>query len=407
MSENMQVGTGFEAVIRMDMVESGSTITACKLLGIVPETHEAGDFNLYVRTQGSVVRVDRSDTDETLVKAVGFEAAMVALADYYGLPVVVAMDYGVKQTAKSKTLIGKYEPTQVHTTAHLVTGQTVAVGDLITVEEGETGANLGGIIPTWEILSIQARRMVVRDMVTGLRSVHGGGYVGSPEGSDFRYFHGHIVTRAPKCPDCGDTVAYVPGACVNCGHTTEPVEVQADQAQATTDGRPVLGTKVVTDRDMREQVTTVLGSDVADFDVPWIVDRIQVEFGTVDISTVPAQRFWDIVHVHGSRDLIEGRRAVVRQMVLAYLGAQSLSAEHVNMDAVVRDLTAPGRVLPGELTPGDIADALIMDAFSLPLVEREIWAGTDTLVKPRFRALLGRRKRKASKVNARRVRGGF
>lgn len=40
-------------------------------------------------------------------------------------------------------------------------------------------------------------------------------------------------------------------------------------------------------------------------------------------------------------------------------------------------------------------------------IEREAWAGTGTLLKRPVRTLVNRRKRKATKVNARRVRGGF
>jgi len=51
-------------------------------------------------------------------------------------------------------------------------------------------------------------------------------------------------------------------------------------------------------------------------------------------------------------------------------------------------------------------DAMI-ELIGAEVTEAEVWAGTGTMIKRPIRALLGRRKRKASKVNARRVRGGF
>jgi hypothetical protein len=53
-----------------------------------------------------------------------------------------------------------------------------------------------------------------------------------------------------------------------------------------------------TDRDLREQVTASLGTDVADFDVPGVVDEIQAVYGTVPIDQVPTAIYWEIVERH-------------------------------------------------------------------------------------------------------------
>jgi hypothetical protein len=55
-----------------------------------------------------------------------------------------------------------------------------------------------------------------------------------------------------------------------------------------------------TDADMRVQVARALGGSVDDFDVTGIVDRLQEEFGTVDIDDVPAADFWEIVEKSGN-----------------------------------------------------------------------------------------------------------
>lgn len=56
--------------------------------------------------------------------------------------------------------------------------------------------------------------------------------------------------------------------------------------------------KTITDRDMREQVTTALGFEDGDFDVPAIVDALQLAYGTVDIDDIPSDDFWAIVQKH-------------------------------------------------------------------------------------------------------------
>jgi len=58
---------------------------------------------------------------------------------------------------------------------------------------------------------------------------------------------------------------------------------------------------MVTDADLRTQVEHALGFDADEYNVPAIVDDIQHEFGTMNIDTIPADRFWGIVanHVKG------------------------------------------------------------------------------------------------------------
>lgn len=151
--------------IRMDMIETGSTIKACKMLGTVPVTHEPDEFNLYVRTVGSTVIVSRSDSDETIVSAVGFANAMVKLANFYGLPVVVSheLDLGYAPTKKSQELAGTYEPTREDSGYRTISnGERVTVGSILLVP------SLPGTQPM-EIVTLGAGRgdAVVRHMVTG------------------------------------------------------------------------------------------------------------------------------------------------------------------------------------------------------------------------------------------------
>lgn len=55
---------------------------------------------------------------------------------------------------------------------------------------------------------------------------------------------------------------------------------------------------VITDRDMRDQVTAALGSDVRDFDVPALVDDLIDRWGVCDIDDIPAEPFWRVVAEH-------------------------------------------------------------------------------------------------------------
>lgn len=52
---------------------------------------------------------------------------------------------------------------------------------------------------------------------------------------------------------------------------------------------------MITDQDMRDQVAVALGADSGDFDVSAITDRLQEQFGTVDIDTIEDGAFWATV----------------------------------------------------------------------------------------------------------------
>jgi hypothetical protein len=56
--------------------------------------------------------------------------------------------------------------------------------------------------------------------------------------------------------------------------------------------------KLITDRDMREQVREVLGAEDACFDITAIVSEIQSIYGTVAIDTISGEEFWSIVNRH-------------------------------------------------------------------------------------------------------------
>lgn len=108
--------------IQLDIVEvTGRTLEGVKFLGMIPESAEAEDFNVYVRWDGTKISADRSDTDAQLVasyvtKTVGKVDALkdlfVRLATRYGVTVVVAADPGVKVSAMVGKLIGEYAPAE-------------------------------------------------------------------------------------------------------------------------------------------------------------------------------------------------------------------------------------------------------------------------------------------------------
>src|SRR5687768_10019128 len=107
-----------EVRIALDIIEvSGPRVEDVKILGMVPESVDNEDFNLYVRFTGQTVSVDKSHTDETVASATSarggrianFQAAMQYLANFYGVPVVVACDPGVSG-GQSARLVGRWEP---------------------------------------------------------------------------------------------------------------------------------------------------------------------------------------------------------------------------------------------------------------------------------------------------------
>ena len=109
---------------------SGRKIEDCKLLGDHPT---AEDYSIYIRWTGSVVRADRSDTDECLAseplrdsKIKAFGALMGQLAELYDATVTVECDYGVSGGQSSK-LTGTWE--RVSTAAELAEAESpVTVG---------------------------------------------------------------------------------------------------------------------------------------------------------------------------------------------------------------------------------------------------------------------------------------
>lgn len=55
---------------------------------------------------------------------------------------------------------------------------------------------------------------------------------------------------------------------------------------------------MITDADMRDQITRAVEGYADSYDIPAIVDEIQREHGTSDIDDVPDARFWAIVEKH-------------------------------------------------------------------------------------------------------------
>lgn len=116
-----------KAQLTMDIVHvEGRTIEGVKVEGLLPEAYydNGADFNIYVRWEADSVRATRSDTDEvigiegecavqvTITKAGKFAAfaeLMQALANHYGLTVVVQADPGIKG-AHALKLVGTWAP---------------------------------------------------------------------------------------------------------------------------------------------------------------------------------------------------------------------------------------------------------------------------------------------------------
>lgn len=112
-----------KAQVTMDIVHvEGRTIEGVKVMGLLPESAYANgdDFNIYVRwdvTHGTV-RATRSDTDAQIItigltrqkaKGAAFAELMQALANHYGMPVVVQADPGIKG-AHAHKLVGTWAP---------------------------------------------------------------------------------------------------------------------------------------------------------------------------------------------------------------------------------------------------------------------------------------------------------
>jgi hypothetical protein len=103
----------------------------------------------------------------------------------------------------------------------------------------------------------------------------------------------------------------VPAESVKMERSTLALGPEAVYAKSATPGGPKrIEALTTTDRDMRDQVIRALDGCEAEFDVPWIVDVLQRQFGTVPIDSIPAEDFWEIVRVHGSRDLKVGSAIV-------------------------------------------------------------------------------------------------
>ena len=434
--------------VRMDIVEiSGKTVESVKILGMIPdnltrdgEISQHGYFSIYVRWDGTVVRADRSSDDTMIVaasmrlgKVKSFHTLMQHLADHYGAPVIVAVDEGVWPGGQASKLTGTWHPatTQDEAAQDATVEAQVAQATQATTDEAvaDTEAWFADVVKVSEAtFAAEADRAATDPDACTVLDV--------PTPGEFDAMiteHDTAMSRwAEPLLGALDADSDLDASDIAEGNAQAWCEAGSPRDAA---GQPVIPTPV-TDADMRAQVTEALGADVVDFDVPWIVECLQRRFGTVDIDTINTEEFWHTLRVHGSRNLRKGSAtvariapagstaaqdarqylnavgsrvpipSVARDIILSYLSAHDLSADRYYMASAVRDLIGLG--LPeSEITGATIADVLLFAVRPWDSMESEIWAGTDTVIKRPLRTLLNRRKRKATKVNARRVRGGF
>lgn len=290
--------------IRIDIVEPGETISAAKMLGIVPETHELDDFNLYVRTVGSTVIVYRSDSDETIVKAVGFANTMQKLANHYNLPVVVAADPGVKVTAKIQTWLGSWQPSNPVVSRVLATQDDngervmVRVGSQVAAKSLENS-------PVYVIEAFTGMDTIVRDVATGLRA----------KVEDIRYVvPGYLTVVA-------DGYIYIPIPVLKHAYGRSAMLCGVDMGES---GSGVMAN--VTCPDCRDALVLrassgeriTQGMAVYDYDL---------NLGTVDLGDLDSDGWFHVVAVDGGRrSLMNGARVTTRHPSTRMLAADAVAA---------------------------------------------------------------------------------
>lgn len=290
--------------IRIDIVEPGETISAAKMLGIVPETHELDDFNLYVRTVGSTVIVYRSDSDETIVKAVGFANTMQKLANHYNLPVVVAADPGVKVTAKIQTWLGSWQPSNPVVSRVLATQDDngervmVRVGSQVAAKSLENS-------PVYVIEAFTGMDTIVRDVATGLRA----------KVEDIRYVvPGYLTVVA-------DGYIHIPTPVLKHAYGRSAMLCGVDMGES---GSSVMAN--VTCPDCRDALVLrassgeriTQGMAVYDYDL---------NLGTVDLGDLDSDGWFHVVAVDGGRrSLMNGVRVTTRHPSTRMLAADAVAA---------------------------------------------------------------------------------
>lgn len=56
--------------------------------------------------------------------------------------------------------------------------------------------------------------------------------------------------------------------------------------------------KLITDRDMKDQISAALDGSASDFDIDGIFDEIHAAHGLIDIEGLNGEEFWDVVARH-------------------------------------------------------------------------------------------------------------
>jgi hypothetical protein len=153
--------------IQLDITETGTTVEGLKIVGMIPETHESNDFSLFVHAVNSMVYVTNSIDDEVIASGKGFKSAMVNLANFYGIAVIVSVDPGLKVTAKMKALVGTYEPTITASRfVRTMSGKSVRVGDVCTLTYSD------GKRVDFTMTAVTGRGVVVRDQYGRFDTYH-------------------------------------------------------------------------------------------------------------------------------------------------------------------------------------------------------------------------------------------
>jgi len=105
----MQIQIDITGVAIDDQFNVGSKISDLHNIGIVPDAIDGGRSLHVSNWNGSRVVVSDYQTDEVIVSGNGWNNAMQALADHYGIPVQVSRDPGVTG-GKSGKVLGLWSP---------------------------------------------------------------------------------------------------------------------------------------------------------------------------------------------------------------------------------------------------------------------------------------------------------
>jgi hypothetical protein len=347
--------------IKVDAVEvEGRGFEGVKFLGVIPVSIEKDDFNVYVRwVDNGSIRADRSDTDEMLVaqgvkgsKLAAFQDLMVSLATRYGADVVVSADFGVKLNATQAKMLGTYCPRESAETRPLKRS-TLALGPEAVYAKSAVpgGPKLVEVPATVDPFEVSGEQCRVEGDGLSIRSA-------------IRMIHANPCTCVREHEQNTPTGEILTLPCVFCDkpHDTLPELVaHQDECQRVWLGEEVAPVRTVAV--FTEDMTAV------------------VSVGDV-IYQERTGHWGNVVDIHA-----DGTISV--RMVDGSTG---------------RFLIGPMLMDGFEIIPRAEYDAGVEHTERVSTAHQA--AGVALLSQP-VRTLLNRRKRKASKVNRRKVKGGF